>query len=91
MMQWQELLGYLAGALTTFAVVPQIRKVWKTRAVSDISISTFVTLICGVCLWTVYGIVHKSWPIIITNAVAALLDSFLLFLVFYEKRNGKAK
>jgi MtN3 and saliva related transmembrane protein len=90
-MQWQELLGYLAGTLTTFAVVPQIRKAWKTRAVNDISVSTVVTLICGVTLWTVYGVVHGSWPMIITNGLAVLLNSLLLFLVFYEKRNANGE
>jgi MtN3 and saliva related transmembrane protein len=91
MMEWQELLGYVAGTLTTFAVVPQIRKAWKTRAVNDISVLTVVTLICGVSLWTVYGVVHRSWPMIITNGIAVLLNSFLLFLVFYEKRNASAE
>ena len=90
-MEWQELLGYAAGTLTTFAVVPQIRKAWKTRAVNDISVFTVVTLICGVSLWTVYGIVHTSWPIIITNGIAVLLNSFLLFLVFYEKRSAEER
>lgn len=86
-MEWQEILGYVAGAMTTFAVVPQIRKAWKTRAVDDISISTVIVLICGVSLWTVYGVIHQSWPIVITNGVAVILDGLLLFLVFYEKRN----
>jgi MtN3 and saliva related transmembrane protein len=85
-MGWEELLGYAAGALTTFAVVPQIRKAWKTRAVDDISVSTVVALVCGVGLWAVYGMVHQAWPIAITNGVAFLLNCSLLALVFYEKR-----
>lgn len=88
-MQWQELLGYVAGAMTTFAVVPQIRKAWRTKAVGDISVPTIVTLVCGVSLWTVYGVVHASWPIIVTNGIAVILDCFLLFLVFYEKRTQR--
>jgi len=87
-MLWQELLGYVAGALTTFAVVPQIRKAWKTRAVDDISIFTVVILICGLSLWTAYGFVHQTWPIVVTNGIAVLLNGFLLFLVFYEKRHA---
>jgi MtN3 and saliva related transmembrane protein len=87
-MQWEELMGYAAGALTTFAVVPQISKAWKTRAVDDISLVTVVTLICGLSLWTAYGVVHQTWPIVVTNGIAVLLNGLLLFLVFYEKRNA---
>lgn len=85
-MEWQEVLGYVAGAMTTLAVVPQIRKAWKTRAVDDISVSTIVVLICGVGLWAIYGIIHRAWPIVIANGIAVVLDGFLLFVVFYEKR-----
>jgi MtN3 and saliva related transmembrane protein len=81
-----DLLGYVAGALTTFAIVPQIRKVWRTGAAADISVSTIAVLIVGVCLWTAYGVINRSWPIIITNGLAVLLDSFFLGLVFYERR-----
>ena len=85
-----DLLGYVAGALTTFAIVPQIRKVWRTRAAGDISVSTVAVLLCGVVLWTLYGVITNAWPIIITNGIAVVLDTSLLFLVFYEKRAGKS-
>jgi MtN3 and saliva related transmembrane protein len=84
-MDWQDLLGYVAGALTTFAVVPQISKAWKTRAVNDISLLTVASLISGTTLWTVYGFITESWPIVVTNSIAALLNCILLGLVIHEK------
>jgi MtN3 and saliva related transmembrane protein len=85
-MNGTELLGYLAGVLTTFAVVPQIRKAWKTRCADDISVFTVVMLICGLSLWTAYGVVTQAWPIIVTNGIAVLLQLFLLRIVFYDRR-----
>ena len=85
-MQWQELIGYLAGIFTTIAVVPQISKAWKTKKVDDISLIMVGILICGLALWTVYGIVNNQWPIIVTNGISCLLNCFLCGLVFHEKK-----
>ena len=85
-MELQELLGYSAGLLTTFAVVPQIRKAWKTRCAEDISVFTVVMLICGLSLWTVYGVATNSWPIIVTNGIGVALQISLLAIVFYDRR-----
>ncbi|MGP1609669.1 MAG: SemiSWEET family sugar transporter, partial [Burkholderiales bacterium] len=85
-MDLTELLGYLAGTLTTLSVVPQIRKAWKTRCADDISLIMVVILICGLSLWTAYGVVTDAWPIIVTNGIGASLQFFLLLIVFYDRR-----
>jgi MtN3 and saliva related transmembrane protein len=89
-MDWQELIGYLAGIFTTIAVVPQISKAWKTKKVDDISLIMVGILICGLGLWTLYGFLNKAWPIIITNGLSFTLNIFLFFLVVYEKRKNGA-
>ena len=85
-MEMYELIGYCAGALTTFAVVPQIRKAVKTREANDISVIMVVTLICGLSLWTLYGVLTGAWPIVVTNGLAVVLNCFLLGVVFYDRR-----
>jgi MtN3 and saliva related transmembrane protein len=88
-MEAQELLGYAAGMLTTVAVIPQITKAWKTRAVDDISLLTVVTLICGLGLWAAYGVMTQSWPLILTNGISFALYCFLFGLVVHEKQRRK--
>jgi MtN3 and saliva related transmembrane protein len=88
-MPWLELVGYTAGILTTSAVIPQIVKAWKTRHVDDISVFMVVILICGVALWTLYGIGNRHWPIIIANGVSVLLNCSLLALVIVERRKRR--
>lgn len=89
-MEWQQVIGYIAGIFTSMAVIPQIAKAWRTRKVDDISLITVSILICGLGLWTFYGILNKAWPIIITNGISCLLNCFLCGLVCYEKRKQKS-
>ena len=54
---------------TTFAIIPQIYKAIKTQKVEDVSPVFLSILIVGVGLWTIYGVLIKDYPIIITNGM----------------------
>jgi MtN3 and saliva related transmembrane protein len=88
-MESSEWLGYCAGILTTFAVVPQIRKAWKTRCADDVSVFMVCMLILGLSLWTAYGVITQAWPIIITNGIGALLQVSLLGVVVRDRRRAR--
>lgn len=85
MIGWTEILGLTAGAMTTAAVVPQIWKAWKTKEVEDVSPGMYFVLITGLALWVTYGIIKKDIPIIATNGVAFILNSFMIFLIFHYR------
>ena len=85
-MGWTQILGLVAGACTTAAVVPQLWKTIKTREVDDVSPGMFMVLITGLALWVIYGIIKSDLPIIVTNGLAFLLNSVMLFL-FYKYRD----
>jgi len=72
-------LGYMAGALTTFSFIPQIIRVFKTKSAHDISLIFNAMLFVGILLWLAYGILSKDKPIIIWNAIAAVLTCTLLY------------
>ena len=82
-MNTEEIIGILAGVFTTIAVLPQIVKALKTRSVEDVNPYMFVILCVGVGLWTIYGILKKDWPIIITNGISFILNSIMLYLVVF--------
>ena len=77
-MDWQELLGYAAAALTTVAFVPQAWKTFRTRDVRGISLRMYGVFTLGVATWLVYGIVQDDLPIIVANAVTLALASAVL-------------
>ena len=74
-----DLLGLVAGTLTTAAFVPQVVKAWRTRSTSDISLGMFVLFNIGLVLWLAYGVVIGSWPIVLTNVVTLALALTILF------------
>jgi MtN3 and saliva related transmembrane protein len=82
-------LGLTAGVFTTAAVTPQIWKAWKTKEVDDVSPGMFFVLITGLALWVTYGVITKDIPIIATNGVAILLNSFMLFLIYRYREKSK--
>ena len=53
------LIGFIAAILTTFAFVPQVLRVWRTRSTSDISLGMYALFTLGVALWLVYGILIR--------------------------------
>lgn len=75
-----ELLGFVAGALTAFAFLPQVVKTWRTRSSGDLSIAMLGAQCAGVSLWILYGVVIESVPVILSNAVT--LTMCLVLLVF---------
>ena len=82
-----DVLGYLAGALTTIAFVPQVVRIVRTRSARDISWAMFAILSIGVALWLWYGIRLASLPLIAANGVTlALVLSILVLKLRYGFR-----
>jgi MtN3 and saliva related transmembrane protein len=79
-MNLTDLLGAVAGILTTLAFVPQVWGVWKTRSTRDISLGMYLVFTAGVAFWLAYGLVLGAWPIIVANAVTLALTGTVLAL-----------
>ncbi len=73
-----EYLGLVAGVFTTFAVVPQIMRVYKLKSAREISVLFTSALLIGVIIWLAYGIVLGLTPLIVWNAIGAVLNGWLL-------------
>lgn len=86
-----DILGLIAGGLTSIASMPQLIKVIKTRNVEDLSWLMLVILITGLSLWVWYGISQDELPIILSNAFAVLVNVSLLscYLLFRDKNKDE--
>ncbi|MFE2862359.1 MULTISPECIES: SemiSWEET transporter [Sphingobacterium] len=73
-----DLIGLIAGVLTSFAMMPQLIKVIRTRNADDISILILIVLLSGLSLWVWYGIMKEDWQIILSNSFAVLVNLSLL-------------
>lgn len=73
-----DVIGFVAAACTTFAFVPQVVRVWRTRSAKDISLAMYVILVAGVTLWIVYGVSIRSTPLVAANLTSLVLISAVL-------------
>jgi MtN3 and saliva related transmembrane protein len=85
-MEMVNTIGFVAGALTTIAFWPQLRRTWMTKSADDVSLAMLLTFTTGVLLWLVYGLLLQSWPIILTNLVTFLLTLAILVLKVRYRR-----
>lgn len=81
----ENIIGTIAGILTSISMVPQLLKVIKNKDVENVSWRMITILLCGVSLWVVYGIMKMEWPIILSNAFSVLVNATLLFCYFKYK------
>lgn len=73
-----ELIGLLAGAMTTSAFIPQAVQTWRTRSARDVNLGLLVLLVVGNSLWLAYGTLMGSWGLIAANIVTVPLCALIL-------------
>ena len=82
-----DVIGYLAGALTTIAFVPQVLHILRKRSAQDISWGMFSLFGAGVALWLWYGIRLASVPLIVANGITlSLVLAILILKLHYGSR-----
>ena len=73
-----EVLGIIAGILTTSSFVPQVIQIIKTRDVSGISLIMYIAMTVGISLWVVYGFIIGQIAVIAANSITLLLALIIL-------------
>ena len=75
-----EIIGSLAGILTTSAYVPQVIKVLRERHTSSLSLIMYSIITVGVALWFFYGILIGSLSVILANGIGFILALIILIM-----------
>ncbi|KAA2217738.1 SemiSWEET transporter [Chryseobacterium sediminis] len=83
----ENILGIIAGFLTSVSMIPQLVKVIREKNVEDISLLMLLVLISGLSLWVWYGFAKNELPIILSNSFAVLVNISLL--ICYRMYNKK--
>ena len=60
--------------------MPQVYKAWQTKRTKEISAPTFIVLLMGISLWTIYGFLKQDIVIILANLTTAILAVAILYL-----------
>ncbi len=81
MLKSSEIIGLIAGFLTTSGYIPQIYVVIKSKTASGLSGLFLSIMSVGISLWLVYGALIKSLSIMVANGFSLIC---LLVLGFYK-------
>jgi Uncharacterized conserved protein len=80
--QYVDIIGLMAGTLTTLSFMPQVIKTWKSRSAKDVSLVMLIMFALGVSLWIAYGYATRATPVICANFATLALIIVLLILKF---------
>ena len=83
-----NILGFVAGTLTTISFLPQVHKAWTTRRCDDLSLTMLLAFGAGVVLWMIYGFWLHAAPVIPANVVTQAL---ILVLIVLKARFRRAE
>lgn len=75
-----NIIGIIAGVITTSALIPQALKIYKTKSARDVSLMMFIFLAVGIALWFIYGILIKEIPVILANFISLILIFTIIFM-----------
>jgi len=84
-----NVVGVLAAACSMASFIPQAVKIIRERDASSVSLQMYVVTVAGFALWTAYGVMLPSWPLIGSNAVSFSLSATILCLKIWMP--GKPK
>jgi MtN3 and saliva related transmembrane protein len=81
MNQWTiNAVGVAAALCSMSSFVPQVVKIWREKDASSVSLRMYVVTVTGFTLWTAYGVLLQSWPLIGSNVVSLTLSAMILVL-----------
>jgi MtN3 and saliva related transmembrane protein len=81
-----EIIGYTAIGISTFASIPQLIQIIKTKRVRDLN-PYFFTLDCIACImYIIYGILDKNY-IIMSSSIMPFINRLIIIILYYNYKN----
>jgi MtN3 and saliva related transmembrane protein len=87
-----NVVGAAAAACSMASFVPQAVKIVREHDASSVSTRMYAVTVVGFALWSTYGVLLQSWPLVGSNLVSLSLASLILVLKFrYPKISAAPK
>ena len=86
-----EVIGAVAAICSTTSFTPQLLKIWREKASGEVSLGMYVLTVSAFALWSVYGAMLRSWPLLAANLVSLVLASAILALQLRYRGREPAK
>lgn len=75
-----QVVGGAAAVCSSASFAPQVIKLWREKTAEAVSLRMYVLTVTAFSLWTIYGWLLASWPLIASNLVSLALASAILLL-----------
>ncbi|EKE30041.1 MAG: hypothetical protein ACD_2C00052G0002 [uncultured bacterium (gcode 4)] len=83
-----DIIWYLATAVWTLLMLPQLVKSFKSKSMKDVSWWMVLMYVLNCFLWLVYWYLIKSFPLMLCNFIALIIWLLQFWLkIRYEKMN----
>jgi MtN3 and saliva related transmembrane protein len=83
-------VGAAAAVCSMSSFLPQVFKIIRERDAEQVSLRMYVVTVIGFSLWTAYGLMLASWPLILSNLISLGLSATVLGLKlrYGDKKKG---
>jgi MtN3 and saliva related transmembrane protein len=75
-----DVIGAGAALCSIVSFAPQLLKIWREKASGQVSLGMYALTIAAFSLWSVYGALLGSWPLLAANLVSLALATAILVL-----------
>ena len=80
-------VGVGAALCSCASFVPQLVKIAREKSGEAVSIGMYLLTVTAFGLWSAYGAMLKSWPLLVANLIClALATAILLLKLRYKDR-----
>jgi len=83
-----QTFGIVGALIAQAAGVPQFMRLLKTHTAHDVSLLTFVMLLCGAIIMLIYFIINFDLVGVVFNTIGLIMDTTLVItVVIFRRRN----
>ena len=86
-MDYIQIAGHIGAFLSSVTFIPQVYRVWKTKSANDLSMTMMIIVFTSTLIWLIYGVSLMLWPVILANAVIAVLSLMLIYFKITFKKS----
>ena len=84
-----ETVGFVAAAISTLCWFPQSIRTIRTRDTSGISLASQSAYTGAIMLWSVYGAMIASWPLILSNIIQLFPLTAVLWITVVNRLRAR--
>lgn len=84
-----EIIGFIAGGMSSALFIPQIVKILKEKSAEEIALLTCIIGVVSSGLWLWYGIMQEHISMMVTNSISIAATGVLIVLkIIYDKEKN---